>query len=351
MTESTGSRLFKTISQLPTAPSQLTGDELLPITQNGLTCNTSLSEVAALAPPSGVTPGSYGSQTQVAVFTVDAYGRLTAAANVAISAASIGAVTAVNGTANEITSSGGQTPTLSLPTALTFTGKTVTGGTFSGPTLSGATLSGTTVLPGSGQITSGGNLVVGTGIIQTASSAAIDLQTGSTRQFVVENTASAVNYLAVSGAATGAAPYFAARGSDTNVSLTFTTKGTGALSLQGGNFGANIVQCIHTASAVNYTRVTNNTTGNRPSISAQGTDTNIGLSIIAKGTGTLQFQDTAGGQTIMTLGQQGSGTNVVFVGNGTAPSSNPSSGGYLYVESGALKYRGSGGTITTLGNA
>ena len=40
------------------------------------------------------------------------------------------AVTAVNGTANEITSTGTSTVTLSLPNALTFTGKTVTDGTF-----------------------------------------------------------------------------------------------------------------------------------------------------------------------------------------------------------------------------
>jgi hypothetical protein len=37
--------------------------------------------------------------------------------------------------------------------------------------------------------------------------------------------------------------------------------------------------------------------------------------------------------------------------NGTAPSANLTGGGILYVESGALKYRGSSGTITTLGAA
>ena len=37
--------------------------------------------------------------------------------------------------------------------------------------------------------------------------------------------------------------------------------------------------------------------------------------------------------------------------NGTAPSTNLTGGGILYVESGALKYRGSSGTVTTLGAA
>jgi len=45
------------------------------------------------------------------------------------------AVTSITGTANEITVTGTTTPTLSLPSALTFTSKTVTGGTFNSPTL------------------------------------------------------------------------------------------------------------------------------------------------------------------------------------------------------------------------
>jgi hypothetical protein len=48
----------------------------------------------------------------------------------------------------------------------------------------------------------------------------------------------------------------------------------------------------------------------------------------------------------------GAGTAVVFIGNASStPTSNPTGGGILYVEAGALKYRGSSGTITTLGAA
>jgi len=43
---------------------------------------------------------------------------------------------------------------------------------------------------------------------------------------------------------------------------------------------------------------------------------------------------------------------VVFMGNSPAvPGANPTNGGYLYVEAGALKYRGSGGTVTTIAPA
>lgn len=49
------------------------------------------------------------------------------------------------------------------------------------------------------------------------------------------------------------------------------------------------------------------------------------------------------------------GTNatrgVIVINNGTAPSANPVSGGFLYVVSGALTYRGSSGTVTTLAPA
>jgi hypothetical protein len=48
----------------------------------------------------------------------------------------------------------------------------------------------------------------------------------------------------------------------------------------------------------------------------------------------------------------GSGVGVIGIANaGTVPSANPTGGGVLYVEAGALKYRGSAGTITTLAAA
>jgi hypothetical protein len=46
-----------------------------------------------------------------------------------------------------------------------------------------------------------------------------------------------------------------------------------------------------------------------------------------------------------------SAVKVIGIANGTAPSSSPAGMGQLYVEGGALKYRGSSGTITTIANA
>jgi hypothetical protein len=48
----------------------------------------------------------------------------------------------------------------------------------------------------------------------------------------------------------------------------------------------------------------------------------------------------------------GSGSGVIGITNATTvPTSNPTGGGVLYVEAGALKYRGSSGTVTTIANA
>jgi|688.fasta_scaffold183790_5 hypothetical protein len=44
-------------------------------------------------------------------------------------------------------------------------------------------------------------------------------------------------------------------------------------------------------------------------------------------------------------------TGKVNLTNTTAPTANMTGGGILYVEAGALKYRGSSGTITTIGPA
>ena len=49
---------------------------------------------------------------------------------------------------------------------------------------------------------------------------------------------------------------------------------------------------------------------------------------------------------------RGGGEGIIFIANrNVAPSTNPTGGGILYVESGALKYRGSSGTVTTIAAA
>ena len=62
--------------------------------------------------------------------------------------------------------------------------------------------------------------------------------------------------------------------------------------------------------------------------------------------------DLIGGTLTGNLGIGGSSfsssTFAIFLANDTAPSGTPSGGGLLFVEAGALKYKGSSGTVTTL---
>ena len=55
---------------------------------------------------------------------------------------------------------------------------------------------------------------------------------------------------------------------------------------------------------------------------------------------------------INTLTEFGLGVGCVGIANATTvPTTNPTGGGVLYIEAGALKYRGSSGTVTTIANA
>ena len=116
-------------------------------TGTGLTGGTITSTGTISIANTAVAAGTYGSSSNVGQFTVNAQGQLTFAGDVAISASSIGAVTSVSGTANEITATGTTSVILALPAALTFTGKTVTDGTFN---MAAATVGGVTVVTTTG---------------------------------------------------------------------------------------------------------------------------------------------------------------------------------------------------------
>lgn len=101
--------------------------------------------------------------------------------------------------------------------------------------------------------------------------------------FSVSNPVSAVNYLAAVGGATGGGVTLGAAGSDSNVSVAIMAKGTG--SVQAWSNGAAVYLASAPVSAVNYLGFTAATTGNAVSLSALGADTNIGLTLGGKGSG------------------------------------------------------------------
>ena len=112
---------------------------------------------------------------------------------------------------------------------------------------------------------------------------------GNGTQFRIVNANSSVNYFQSNGAATGGQPGFRVEGSDTNISTAFTTKGTGSHFFLTNGFSQTQFLVTHTASAVNYIQVTGNITGNRPYFITAGSDANISFAYTAKGTGAHDF--------------------------------------------------------------
>ena len=112
---------------------------------------------------------------------------------------------------------------------------------------------------------------------------------GLTKQFQIVHTASAVNYIQVTGNGAGTNPNFTAQGSDANVGIFHTSKGSGSHAFYSNSFGALQFNVSHTASTVNWLNATGSPTGNAVTLSAQGSDTNIDLTLTPKGTGVLKF--------------------------------------------------------------
>ena len=71
----------------------------------------------------------------------------------------------------------------------------------------------------------------------------------------------------------------------TNATAQIHTTGTGSLNL-GTNAGVTQLSITNTNSAVNYLSITGAATLGAPLLSAQGSDTNVGLTIQSKGVGT-----------------------------------------------------------------
>ena len=79
---------------------------------------------------------------------------------------------------------------------------------------------------------------------------------------------------------------------DTSVSSTQNIQLPNAKSIADDS-GNEYIKFVKTSSAVNEISITNTATGNPPNISATGGDTNIGLSFTTKGTGLVKFNNAA----------------------------------------------------------
>ena len=111
-------------------------------------------------------------------------------------------------------------------------------------------------------------------------------------------TSTSANYIDASGRSAGLGPVLSTNGSDANVRFNITSKGTDAIGLYTNLANQLQFNVTHTASAVNYVQVTGGATGSPPIISAQGSNADIDISLTPKGTGRVRFGTYTG--TILT---------------------------------------------------
>ena len=158
------------------------------------------------------------------------------------------------------------------------------------------------------------------GTISVKGASNLSLSTGGGVQVKINDTPSAVNFLNFTGGATGNAPSISATGSDTNVGLLLQAQGASGITCAVNSVTQFSIG--NTGSAVNYLQVSGGAAGISPSLAALGSDTNLGMVIQCKGLGLTKFQNAAGVESFA-IGQIASAVNYVQVnpaGTGTAPS-------------------------------
>jgi hypothetical protein len=159
------------------------------------------------------------------------------------------------------------------------------------------------------------------GQFNTKGTGALQFLTGNAEQMRISNTASAVNYVQVTGAATGNLPIISAQGSDSNVALAFTSKATGAIRFYSSSASYTQLRIDGTVSAVNYHDLYGGVAGNAISYKSAGSDTNISMAFQPKGTGAI---DLAAGSRGVNISNGGTVTAITRTAAGSGYTTIPS---------------------------
>jgi hypothetical protein len=160
------------------------------------------------------------------------------------------------------------------------------------------------------------------GVIQTTSAVPLLLRTGGIEQFRVAHTASAVNYVQVTGSSTTNWANISTQGSDSSISLSYYAKGAGNHIFATNNSSSGVqFRVLHAAGTiVNYAGVNGAVTGSAPAFSVAGTDTNISMAFQPKGTGAI---DLAAGSSGVNISNGGTVTAITRTAAGSAYTTPP----------------------------
>ena len=274
---------------------------------------TSVTGTAPVVSSGGTTPA-----ISMAAATALVNGYLTSTDWSTFNGKGSGSVTSVAGTgtvsgislSGTVTSSGnltlGGTLDLSSPPAIGSTAantgafttlsasSTVSGAGFTTYLASPPAIGGTTAAAGT-FTTLTGTTSTTTPIVQNSAAAAIAFKTNSATsaitQFNINHTASAVNYVQVTGAATGGNPAITAQGSDGAINLVLSSKSTSSIYFYTNNVSTNSrhLDIIHTGTVVNRFQITGSQTGNPVVLGVNGGDSDIDITLTPKGAGRVNI--------------------------------------------------------------
>ncbi|CAH0220359.1 glycoside hydrolase family 55 protein [Roseomonas sp. CECT 9278] len=140
-----------------------------------------------------------------------------------------------------------------------------------------------------------------------------------THGFGITTPTSAANRMVAIATTAAGAPSLAAQGSDANIAVAFAAKGSGTVRLQ--TRGATALEVNATGTPGNFMRINATASGGTPQVQAQGSDSNVGLQLAAKGAAavstTSPFQLPT--YTVATLPAAATYVRcVIYVSDGTA---------------------------------
>jgi hypothetical protein len=351
------------ISQLPVA-SATTGAELFPVVQGGVTRRIALNAVRHIGSAVFDANGSMAVDTNT--LFVDAVNNRVGIGTVT-PASALDVIGAVRTTAD------GASVSLYTNTGWRHTGSA---GLFIDANQGGAANT-VTIRNGSGfatqlELSGSGNL--GLGVTPSAWATYRAIQLGATASAVVDSSGGfgtnyyfdGTNYRYVStssvalySAATGQHRWFTAPSGTAGNVITLTQ----AMTLDAnGNLGVGVVPTnVAGYNALTHSGSTGSTFEQRVAGVLTGsltTDTQVYLRSITNiplvfGTNNTERAriDANGNVLVGMTATATSSAKTLHLANATVPTANPTGGGVLYVEAGALKYRGSSGTVTTIANA
>ena len=307
----------------------------------GLSGGTITTTGTISLPTTGVTAASYGSSSAVPTFTVDAYGRITAASNTNISVSAIGAVP----TSRTISTSSGISGGGDLSANRTLSLTAIANNTLLG------NVSGSSASPSQTTLTSLMDATLGNqqgDIIYRAGSIWTTLTPGSAGQVLASGGTGANPYwLSVSGVGTvtsvnasGGTTGFSFTGGPITSSGTLTLTGT----LGTANGGTNLTS-FTSGGALYATSTSALTTGTLPVASGgTGVTTSTGSGSVVLSTSPTLVTPNLGTPTALTL------TNATGLPvGGISATGTPSSTTYLRGDGSWATVTSSGGTVTSVG--